>query len=78
MDNNVLVSTVVCAYYFVSQKQKIMKEKRLYWCPFCHRNVSLWETKNGEFLCPRCGREILEVTDDGKIVTIKGKDSLNQ
>ena len=23
-------------------------------------------------------REILKVTDDGKIVTIKGKDSLNQ
>lgn len=67
----------MCLLFCLTEAEN-MKEKRLYWCPFCHRNVSLWETKNGELLCPRCGREILEVTDDGKIVTIKGKDSLNQ
>lgn len=53
-----------------------MKKKSLYWCPFCQRNVSLWGTKDGQLICPRCGREILKVTGDGRIVAIKGKGSL--
>jgi len=53
-----------------------LKKKRLYWCPFCQRNVSLWRTKDGQLICPRCGREILEVTKDDRIVAIKGKDFL--
>jgi hypothetical protein len=36
--------------------------------------VSLWRTKDDQLICHRCGREILEVTDDGRIVAIKGKD----
>lgn len=51
-----------------------MREKRLYWCPFCERNVSLWKTRDNRLICPRCGREIVYITGDGSIGAIKGKD----
>jgi len=51
-----------------------MKEKKLYWCPFCRRHVSLWRTKDDKLLCPRCGREIVYIKSDGSIGAIKGKE----
>jgi transcription initiation factor IIE alpha subunit len=53
-----------------------MREKRLYWCPFCERNVSLWRTKDNKLICPRCGREVVYITNDGRIGAIRGKEGI--